>query len=184
MQQQPESTTWTRKTVGALILAGIAIGSSALYGRHGQDQWFGLEVAEESVCAEYDENDYSYPRWLKREIIEQQGGLYSAYTGLAFDRKRDAQIEHIVPLREPHESGMCARDGEAKERFANDIANLTLATRRMQQRRGAASDAADWEPPRNRCWFAQVTIQVRQAHGLTIDRAEADALEKILASCE
>ena len=36
---------------------------------------------------------------------------------------------------------------------------------------------------RNRCWFAARVVEVRRAYGLTIDRREAAALDRILAGC-
>ena len=47
----------------------------------------------------------------------------------------------------------------------------------------SGKDAAEWQPPRNQCWFAQRVVDVRLAYGLTIDQAEADALDRILADC-
>ena len=38
-------------------------------------------------------------------------------------------------------------------------------------------------PPTNRCWFAQRIVEVRRKYGLTIDRREAEALERILSAC-
>ena len=35
----------------------------------------------------------------------------------------------------------------------------------------------------NACWFAARTLEVRRKYGLTIDRAEADAVEGILSRC-
>ena len=54
----------------------------------------------------------------------------------------------------------------------------------MNRYRKGAKDAAEWLPARNRCWFAARVVEVRRAYGLTIDRREADALERILAECE
>ena len=39
-------------------------------------------------------------------------------------------------------------------------------------------------PRRNRCWFAGRVLEVRLAYGLTVDRREAVALERILSGCE
>ena len=38
-------------------------------------------------------------------------------------------------------------------------------------------------PPTNRCWFAQRIVEVRRKYGLTIDRREAEALERTLSAC-
>ncbi|MBC6442061.1 MAG: hypothetical protein GDA53_02870 [Rhodobacteraceae bacterium] len=47
-----------------------------------------------------------------------------------------------------------------------------------------ACGAAKWVPPQDRCWFARRVVSVRQKWGLTIDRREADALDRILTDCE
>ena len=44
-------------------------------------------------------------------------------------------------------------------------------------------DAAEWLPPRNRCWFAARVVEVRRKYGLTIDRREADAIDAVLSGC-
>ena len=38
-------------------------------------------------------------------------------------------------------------------------------------------------PLTNRCWFAGRVLQVKRAYGLTVDRREAAALERILQGC-
>ena len=79
----------------------------------------------------------------------------------------------------------CARAHRAtRARFATDLRNLTLATPDLNRRNKRAKDAAEWLPVRNRCWFAARVVQVRRAYGLTIDRREAIALERVLSRCE
>ena len=36
----------------------------------------------------------------------------------------------------------------------------------------------------NRCWYVDRTVQVRRDYWLSIDRAEADEIESVLAECE
>ena len=62
--------------------------------------------------------------------------------------------------------------------------NLTLASPEVNRFEKSGKDAAEWVPDRNRCWFAGRVVGVRGAYGLTIDRREAAALERILAGCE
>ena len=47
-----------------------------------------------------------------------------------------------------------------------------------------AKDAAAWLPELNRCWYVDRTVQVRREYWLSIDRAEADAIDRVLAECE
>ena len=45
----------------------------------------------------------------------------------------------------------------------------------------SARDAAEWMPSHHRAWFAARVIQVKLEYGLTVDPAERDALEALLA---
>ena len=78
----------------------------------------------------------------------------------------------------------CVRYAETRARFASDLRNLTLASPRVNRHEKSGKDAAEWVPDRNRCWFAARVLDVRRAYGLTIDRDEAAALDRILAACE
>ena len=53
----------------------------------------------------------------------------------------------------------------------------------MNRHQKGGKDAAEWLPARNQCWFAARVVEVRRAYGLTIDRREADALQRVLAGC-
>ena len=66
---------------------------------------------------------------------------------------------------------------------ASDVLNLTLASPQVNREQKRAYDATEWLPQQNRCWFADRVVQVRQKYALTIDRAEADALESVLSGC-
>ena len=83
---------------------------------------------------------------------------------------------------EAHDSGLCAADGSTRRRFATDLLNLTLASPDVNRRKGAR-DAGEWLPVVNRCWFAGRVVAVRHRYGLTIDRREARALDRVLEGC-
>ena len=96
---------------------------------------------------------------------------------------RETDIEDIVPLSEAHDSGLCSASAATKARFARDVLNLTLASPRVNRYEKGAKDGADWQPGFNACWFANRTLEVRRKYGLSIDRREALAIERTLASC-
>ncbi len=148
--------------------------------------WRGLAIRPESRCAPYNRRDYRYPQSVERAIIKELGGLYSPYTGNHFSSARETDIEHIVALSEAHDSGLCAASDAIRRAFAADLLNLTLASPQVNRcDRGGkcAQDAAEWLPPHNQCWFAGRVVAVRRKYQLTIDRREADALERVLATC-
>ena len=147
--------------------------------------WRGLVVAPEIRCSEYDVEHYRHPDGVEDAVIAALGDkLYEAYTGVYYDHVRDIQVDHIVAKREAHDSGGCAWAPSARRAFARDIENLALATSRLDLGVKAGRDAAEWLPEFNRCWFAGAVVAVRLKYGLTVDEAERDALEGVLANCD
>ena len=65
--------------------------------------------------------------------------------------------------------------------MAEDHANLTLADA-ATNRSKSAHDAAEWRPQHNGAWMAHRVIEVKRRHDLSVDPAERDALEAMLAS--
>ena len=145
--------------------------------------WRGLRIAPEARCSEYDRGDYPVPPDLEEEIVAEMGQIYGPYTGRCFADTSDTTIEHIVSRSEAHDSGLCSADAATKKEFSRDLLNLTLASPHVNSVKGDR-DAAQWLPAENRCWFADRVLQVRLKYDLTIDQAEADTLEFILARCE
>ena len=145
--------------------------------------WRGIAVASEYRCAPYSSDDYPYPASVEPKIVAAQGGIYGPYTGTWFDNIKETDIEHIVARSEAHDSGLCAASPATKAKFASDLLNLTLASPSVNRHQKVANDASEWLPDLNQCWYVARTIQVRQAYDLTIDQAEADAIDKVLAKC-
>ena len=94
---------------------------------------------------------------------------------------RSTDVEHIVALAEAHDSGL---PPERMLAFSGDPLNLTVAMPRENRFAKSDKDAADYMPPRNSCWFAARVLAVKARWGLTVDRAEAEALLDALARCD
>ena len=121
---------------------------------------------------------------MEARIVESQGGnIYGPYTGSWFASTRETDIEHLVARSEAHDSGLCAATSERRREFAGDLLNLTLASPSVNRHQKSGKDAAEWLPDLNQCWFADRAIQVRRKYGLSIDQAEAYALDRVLAGC-
>ena len=165
-------------TALALILA-LAIHESGV----GQETYRGVRIAPEARCSPYDRDDYRYPQSVELEVIAGIGKIYGPYTGQCFATRGETDIEHIVALSEAHDSGLCAAGAATRSRFARDVLNLTLASPRVNRYEKGARDAGQWQRVRNACWFAQRTLEVRRKYGLSIDRREANAIERTLAGC-
>ena len=172
--------------VAALLLGGCATPltvSTAPPPEPPVERWRGLTVAAEQRCSPYRSDEYMYPQAVEDDIVRRLGGLFSPYTGEEFDSKGDTDIEHIVARSEAHDSGLCRADAATRRAFSRDLLNLTLASPPVNRNQKGAKDAAEWQPAANQCWFAQTVVDVRRSYRLTIDRREADALERILAGC-
>ena len=152
------------------------------------ETWRGLTVAPEQRCApDNRRRDYPYSsQSLEPRIVKTLGSIYSPYTGQVFADLKQTHINRIVATSEAHDSGLCAATAETRRAFAADLLNLTLASPEVSGCKPGgkcAYDAAEWLPRLNQCWFADRVVAVRRKYHLTIDRREADALERVLAAC-
>ena len=181
----------TQRLAVAVFLTGIA-GCAILFpwGAAAQaigDNWRGLAVAPERRCTSYVRRDYPYAQSVEAGIVASMGErIYGPYTGRYFASTGQTDVEHIVAVSEAHDSGLCAAGPAIRRRFASDPLNLTLAAPAVNRCGPAgkcAFDAAEWLPPMNRCWFAARVVAVKRKYGLTVDRREAAALERVLSAC-
>ena len=150
-----------------------------------EDMLAGLVVAPENRCAPYARGSYEpFRSGIEEEIVESMGGrIFGPYTGRYFTSTRETDREHIVAVSEAHDSGACNWGHERRNRFFNDLKNLTLAAPGVNRYQKGSKDAAAWMPDFNRCWFAARVVAVKRTWGLTVDRAEADTLATVLARC-
>ena len=146
--------------------------------------WRGITIAPENRCSPYDADEYRYSPSVEPRIVEAQSGIYGPYTGTWFETIKETDIEHIVARSEAHDSGLCAASPATWSEFASDLLNLTLASPSVNRHQKSDNDVAEWLPDLNQCWYVDRTLQVRRQYGLTIDRAEADAVDRILAGCQ
>ena len=154
------------------------------------ETWHGLQVCDERPRGGYDRDAFGtgYSN-LEDDIIavlpptmKATGQVYTPYSCLAFDITADGtaatDIEHIVALAETHDSGIA---DERRRDIASDLDNLTIADPTVNRSEKSDRDAAEWMPARHGAWFAERVIQVKLEYGLSVDPAERDALEALLA---
>ena len=167
----------------AFVATFFAVPSSA------EQTWRGLIVEPENRCSPYDKSEqYPYPQSVEDEIVAQMGGLvYGPYTGRYFESDTETDIEHIVAASEGHDSGLCSASAEKRIQFATDLLNLTLAAPEVNRCRTGGKcglEAGEWIPDKNKCWFANRIIEIKGKYELSVDKAEAGALDAILVNCQ
>ena len=172
-------------TATIIAATGDVVGTASITVVPPPDMWRGIVVAAEDRCTTYNADDYRHSAAVEAEIVTAMGGrIYEPYRGVYFDDTRATDIEHVIAKSEAHESGGCAWTRDERRAFANDLANLTLSAPRLNRFVKSNNDAAEWLPPLNQCWYAGTIVAVRVKYGLTVDEAERDTLEAILANCD
>ena len=151
--------------------------------------WRGLQVCEEQSRDGYERDAFGTGyRTLEDDIIaslpatmKAGGQVYTPYSCRAFDIAPDGtaatDIEHIVALAEAHDSRIA---DDRRRDIAADLANLTIAAPSVNRSKGSR-DAAQWMPERHGRWFAEQVVAVKLKYGLSVDPAERDALDALLA---
>ncbi|HEY3546431.1 MAG TPA: HNH endonuclease family protein [Propionicimonas sp.] len=93
------------------------------------------------------------------------------------------QIDHIVALSVAWRYGARTWTAERRLEFANDLRELVASGGGSNQAKGGA-DAAQWQPIRPaQCGYAVRYVTVKAAYALPTDRAEKQALTRMLATC-
>ena len=141
-----------------------------------------LDLAPERDRAGYERPTTNRYQRHERAVYRALGMDQTPYTCTAIggDMTR-VDVEHIVALAEAHDSGLPA---SLMLEFSGDPANLTVAAPRENRVVKSDKDAADYLPPRNRCWFAGRVVDIKSRWGLTVDVAEATALLGVLEGCD
>lgn len=140
----------------------------------GTRRWRGLRVEPENRCSEVVSGDYIHSTLSWNMVVRRLGGSRDPWTG---ECARRGDLDQIVDVYDAHDSGLCARDRERRRSFASDSNGLVPAA---VHRRG---DAADGLPGMNRCWYAHEVVRIKRKWRLSVDPAERDALESVLATC-
>ena len=115
------------------------------------------------------------------------GRVDSPYSGSSYDFVRNptnTDIDHVVALSDAWQSGASSWDAQKKIAFANDPLNL-LAVESTLNRQKGDGDAATWLPPHKpyRCEYVARQVAVKAKYGLWVKPAEAEAIERVLATC-
>ena len=163
-----------------------------------------------SACPKYNRKDYRH--WIdedrdcqntRNEVLIQEsldpvsfksnkgckvlsGRWLGAFTGQIFNNPKQLDIDHLVPLKEAHDSGAHAWSKPRKWEYANDMSHpdhLIAVSSRANRSKGA-KDPSEWLPPDRSYWrhYAQAWVGIKIRWGLTADRSEISVLKDILGT--
>ena len=117
----------------------------------------------------------------------ETGRWYGAFTGVYTGDPRDLDIDHLVPLKNPHLSGGWRWDAEMREEYANYLEeeNHLIAVTAGANRSKGAKGPEEWGPQDLDYWCEYATdwTEVKVRWGLTMTKVEAEIVMDMLGTC-
>ena len=124
--------------------------------------------------------------WSADGCFVESGRWTDPYSGEVLTSAADATIDHLVPLAEGHRAGAWVWDLDTKIRFTNDLAPGALVVVSGETNQSKADKSPDqWVPAVEtaRCGYAIDWIDKKARWGLTMTRAEHDAVAALVQAC-
>ena len=175
-------------TISLIILATTALAECPPYDRKAWKHWIDedkdCQNARHEVLIAESISTVAFKTEKGCRVVS--GSWLGAYSGDVFTDASKLDIDHMVPLKEAHESGGHAWDVYRKRDYANDLSdpNTLIAVDRSLNRQKGAGDPADWLPP-NQAYqeeYARAWVAVKLKWGLTADAREVAVLRDILGA--
>ena len=123
-----------------------------------------------------------------RECRVEAGRWYGAFTGDYFEDPGDVDVDHMVPLKNAHNSGGWDWNPAMKEEYANNLGDddhLIAVQDNANQSKGARGPD-EWKPRDETYWCQYATdwAEIKERWSLTMTEPEAGAVVEMLNTCE
>ena len=123
-----------------------------------------------------------------RECRVETGRWYGAFTGDYFEDPGDVDVDHMVPLKNAHNSGGWDWNPAMKEEYANNLGDddhLIAVQDNANQSKGARGPD-EWKPRDETYWCQYATdwAEIKERWSLTMTEPEAGAVVEMLNTCE
>jgi hypothetical protein len=124
----------------------------------------------------------------ERRCRVASGTWVDAYTGKTFTSPSSLDVDHVVALRDAHESGGAFWGATRRRAFANDLdAPEHLRAVDLSANRSKGSRGPDeWLPPNEafRCQYIREFLGLKTRWGLEVSAGEGAVLDYMLKMCE
>ena len=121
------------------------------------------------------------------KVIE--GDWYSPYDNKHYSYPADVDIDHVVALKEAHDSGAWAWSASKREQYANDLSDRRqlIAVKDSENQSKSDKDPSNWIPknPAYLCTYLADWVAIKAHWGLSMDTSEWGRIKNLLtASCK
>lgn len=138
------------------------------------------EVLVEEATAQVDFTD-------DKRCRVASGEWEDPYTGRTLTSPSELDIDHVVPLRDAHDSGGAYWDASRRKAFANDLEDSrTLRAVELGANRSKGSKGPDrWLPPNEsfRCQYILEYLSIKESWGLAVSLEQRAVTNYMLHIC-
>ena len=117
------------------------------------------------------------------------GDWYSPYDDKFYSDPADIQIDHVVALKEAHDSGAWAWSAAKREQYANDLSDgrHLIAVKGSENQSKSDKDPSNWIPKNKAylCTYLADWVAIKARWKLSMDSSEWGRIKNLLtASCK
>lgn len=186
----PSTSTQQSGSSGlTLKIAGIAT-NLPKYDRddwkHWTDKDSDCQNTRHEVLIEESLKEVAFKRDKKCQVAT--GEWLDPYTGITVTDATKLDVDHMVPLKNAHDSGGWEWAKDRKAAFANEMgyADHLIAVTASANRQKGAKGPEEWKPANQdyRCDYAVDWVQIKVDWELSVTMAEWAALQDMLKTCD
>ena len=124
----------------------------------------------------------------KNKCTVDTGQWVDAFSGKILTEASGLDVDHMVPLKNAHDSGGWSWNSVKKKEYANDLSdpNHLIAVSAGVNRSKGAKPPDQWKPPLQSYWCTYATswISIKNKWNLGVTYSEWSALEVMLTYCD
>jgi len=134
-----------------------------------------------------DDDDHRVQFKTSRHCVVKSGTWLDPYTSSTFTSAGKIDVDHVVPLKNAHESGGWAWSNDKRRRYANfiDSPGHLLAVSATENRRKGAKGPDQYLPPNAdyHCEYVALWIRIKRDWELEMTEAEGVAVQRVQDRC-
>lgn len=153
--------------------------------RHWVDDDKDCQDARQEVLIAESKGPVTYE--TERQCRVETGSWEDPYTGQSFTDPSDLDVDHVVALRDAHDSGAYAWDAQQRRAYANELEDGThlRAVAKGANRSKGSKGPDEWLPPNPefRCQYLREVAAIRTRWELTASPEEQAVLDYMVKIC-